>query len=153
MTSPPSQITQGPKFNVRAMEFKPNPAANTFTPGNTSPALPMPAMTQAPAVRPPAPRPNPASFWGNKKPMIPAQRPSIKDYFNSLNRIKVEAAANTSKDPAARGGFPPAYRTPPTWETAPNNEDKTYKDMFKGTAVANPRASTQAHPPPHQRHV
>ncbi|KAI5278498.1 hypothetical protein KEM54_004564, partial [Ascosphaera aggregata] len=153
---PPAQNVQGTKFNVRATEFRPNPAASTFTPGNTSPALPVPATVSGPATaaRPPAPKtPTAASFWGNKKPISPSQRPSIKNHFNSLERIKTEAAANAGKDPAARGGFPPAYRTPPTWETAPANEDKTYKDMFKGVANAGPRTSTQGQHLPHQHHA
>ncbi|KAI5294269.1 hypothetical protein KEM52_004351, partial [Ascosphaera acerosa] len=195
-----------PRFNVRATEFRPNPAATTFMPGGTSPALPPPpAVSTAPvaptpadavatpaatapaaptastagsattsaaataaapvaaaaptaalaAARPapsqPVPGPAPATapvtplqpavaaamFWSDRKPMLPSERPSIRDHFNTLRQIKADAAATASKDTgaaaalAARGGYPPAYRTPPTWETAPGNENKTYKELFR----------------------
>ncbi|EEQ88081.2 PAB1 binding protein [Blastomyces dermatitidis ER-3] len=128
------------KFNVRAHEFKPNPAAHTFTPGGTS------AMTSGPANARPqsiSRAASPSAFFGAKKPLPPSERPSINDHFNPVKRMKKEATEqSTTKDYAFNGGIPQAYRTPPTWEVAPINAEKTYADMFK-TPTPVPSASPQ----------
>lgn len=124
----PSSATST-KFNVRAVEFKPNPAASTFTPS----AFPSPASN--PRTRSISRTTSPSVFFGNKKPLSAAERPSIKENFNPIKRMKKEATEQSSKDYAFNGGIPPAYRTLPTWDVNPINEEKTYKDLFKVPAT------------------
>ncbi|EGC41258.1 PAB1 binding protein [Histoplasma capsulatum var. duboisii H88] len=128
------------KFNVKAHEFKPNPAANTFTPAGAS-AIP---SSPAPNARPRSisRAASPSVFFGAKKPLPASERPSINNFFNPVKRMKKEATTQSSKDYAFNGGIPPAYRTPPTWEVAPINAEKTYADMFK-TPTPAPSASPQ----------
>ncbi|KAJ9358333.1 hypothetical protein DTO027B9_2524 [Paecilomyces variotii] len=126
------------KFNVRAMEFKPNPAASTFTPGSnvSSPQVGLRGRSISRAT-------SPSVFFGAKKPLPAAERPSISDNFNPIKRMKKENADQADKDHYAfNGGIPPAYKTPPTWDVAPGNEEKTYADMFK-SPVALPSISPQ----------
>ncbi|KAI5309827.1 hypothetical protein KEM55_002319, partial [Ascosphaera atra] len=156
---PPAQNTS--KYNVRAMEFRPNPNASAFTPGGAPPPAPVPIPSPAvPPVRVPA-TPTPASFWGNKKPMSPSQRPSIKDHFDTLKRLREQNANEASKAANMDGAaparvfttYPPSYRTLPTWDTAQANENKTYKDMFKNALPqGQPRASPNG-PVSHQPHM
>lgn len=138
------------KFNVRAMEFKPNPAASTFTPGGAPAAAPSPAPAPvAPATAPgPAPtastspRPfsrnrstsratSPSAFFGSRKPQSITDRPSIDDQFNPIKRMKKENAEATEKPFSFNGGITYPYRTPPTWEAPEGNEEKTYDQMFR----------------------
>lgn len=83
------------------------------------------------------PRPNarassPSAFWASKKPVPPSERPSFKEHFDSLKRMKRDTGSSPTKDLAAKGGIPPPYRTLPTWDCPPVNQEKTYKDVFKG---------------------
>ncbi|THD00006.1 hypothetical protein EYZ11_000458 [Aspergillus tanneri] len=131
------------KFNVRALEFKPNPAANTFTPGassNSSPYVRGRSVSRATS---------PSAFFGGKKPRPIAERPSLNDHFNPIKRMKKESAEQADKDYTFNGGIPPAYKTLPTWEVAPGNEEKTYDQMFKPPAVSpqNRSASNSQAPP------
>lgn len=144
------------KFNVRAMEFKPNPAARDFTPGGTSAAPTPPVAPAAPAVpvAPPvpaaapaatasaSPRPfsrnhsvsrttSPSAFFGSKKPQPSSERPSIDDQFNPIKRMKKENAEATDKPHPLNGGITFPYRTLPTWDAPEGNEEKTYDQMFK----------------------
>ncbi|OJD11732.1 hypothetical protein AJ78_07554 [Emergomyces pasteurianus Ep9510] len=139
MQSPTSATST--KFNVKAHEFKPNPAANTFTPASTSAVAsnPVPNNVRTRSISRTA---SPSAFFGAKKPLPASERPSINDHFNPVKRMKKEATEQSSKDYAFNGGIPQAYRTPPTWEVAPVNAEKTYADMFK-TPVPAPSASPQ----------
>jgi hypothetical protein len=127
------------KFNVRAMEFKPNPAASTFTPGGTGAPV-SPSSSRGRSV---SRATSPSAFFGSKKPLPASERPSINDQFNPIKRMKKESAEQTDKDYTFNGGIPPPYRTPPTWDVAPGNEEKTYADMFKAP-VSVPSISPQS---------
>lgn len=136
------------KFNVRALEFKPNPAASTFTPGassNSSPFVPGRTVSRATS---------PSAFFGGKKPRPLAERPSLKDQFNPIKRMKKESTDQADKDYAFNGGIPPAYRTLPTWDVAAGNEEKTHDQMFKPPVIppqnrsaSNPQAPQQPQMP------
>ena len=128
------------KFNVRAMEFKPNPAANTFTPGASTISSPRPPSRGRNASR----ASSPSAFFGANKPRPITERPSINDQFNPIKRMKQESAEQPEKDYSFNGGIPPAYKTLPTWDVAPGNEEKTYHEMFK-PPVSMPSFSPQNH--------
>ncbi|KAK2841637.1 hypothetical protein FQN49_006056, partial [Arthroderma sp. PD_2] len=160
-SSPPKPVAHTPtssastKLNVRAMEFKPNPAASTFTPG----AAAAPSAPAAPAnARPPSvPRAtSPTAFFGAKMPLPATERPLIANNFNPVKRMKKEASEGGSKDYAFNGGIPPAYRTAPTWDVSPINEKKTYADMFKppvAAAAASPQTRSSNTQMPHQQQL
>ncbi|PGH12339.1 hypothetical protein AJ80_06749 [Polytolypa hystricis UAMH7299] len=140
------------KFNVRALEFKPNPAASTFTPG-VSAASSSPASN--PRTRSISRTASPSVFFGNRKLPSASERPSIKDHFNPVKRMKKEATEQSSKDYAFNGGIPQAYRTQPTWEVPPANEEKTYLDMFKLPIAAPsvlPQSRSASNPPMQHQH-
>jgi len=130
------------KFNVKALEFKPNPAASSFTPvGNPSGAS---SPRSSANVHATSRAPTPSSFFGNKKPLPSSERPSINDHFNPVKRLKKESEEQeTTKVYASNGGIKPAYKTPPTWDVTKENEDKTYQDMFDDVPFAPPSASPQ----------
>ncbi|KAK1150270.1 poly(A)-binding protein binding protein [Aspergillus melleus] len=118
------------KFNVRALEFKPNPAASTFTPGassNSSPFVLGRSVSRATS---------PSAFFGGKKLRPLAERPSLNDQFNPIKRMRKESTEQADKDYAFNGGIPPAYKTLPTWDVAEGNEDKTHDQMFKAPVVS-----------------
>lgn len=124
-----SQTPSSTKFNVRAMEFKPNPTASTFTPsGAVGPApSPQPFIRGRSVSR----ATSPSVFFGAKKLRPVAERPSLNDQFNPIKRMKKESAEQTDKDYSFNGGIPPAYKTLPTWDVPAGNEEKTYLQMFK----------------------
>ncbi|KAL4781535.1 hypothetical protein BJX76DRAFT_13807 [Aspergillus varians] len=133
------------KFNVKAMEFKPNPAASTFTPGASNPT----AFT-----KPDSRARSPSTFFGTKKPRPISERPSLKDQFNPIKRMKKESAEQTERNYTSNGGIPFAYNTPPTWFVATNgDEEKSYVQMFK-SSPASPQGRTGSNPQiPHQPHL
>ncbi|KAL5358345.1 hypothetical protein BJX96DRAFT_39782 [Aspergillus floccosus] len=133
------------KFNVRAMEFKPNPAASTFTPGassNSSPFVRGRSVSRATS---------PSAFFGGKKPKPATERPSLNDLFNPIKRMKKENAGNSENNYAFNGGIPPAFKTPPTWDVPSGNEEKTYQQMVKPHApnrsASNPQGPNQPQMP------
>lgn len=115
------------KFNVKAMEFKPNPAASTFTPGASTVSSPQPFFRGRTFSR----ATSPSSFFGAKKPRPISERPSLNNDFNPIKRMKKESAEQTEKDYSFNGGIPPAYKTLPTWDVPDGNEERTYQQMFK----------------------
>jgi hypothetical protein len=139
--SQPSSTTAASKFNVRAMEFKPNPAASTFTPGGAAP--PTAPAAAAGAANAASPRPfsrnrsvsratTPSAFFGIRKPLPASERPSIDDHFNPIKRMKKESAEAADNKPyPATGGIPPPYKTGPTWDVPSGNEEKNFEAMFK----------------------
>lgn len=142
------------KFNVKAMEFKPNPAASTFTPGASAVSSPQPAFRGRSFSR----ATSPSSFFGAKKPRPITERPSINDQFNPIKRMKKEGAEKTEKDYSFNGGIPPAYKTLPTWDVPAGNEEKTYQHLFKppiavpsgppqNRSASNPQAPAQPQVP------
>ncbi|KAL5043642.1 hypothetical protein BDW71DRAFT_115795 [Aspergillus fruticulosus] len=133
------------KFNVKAMEFKPNPTASTFTPGAS--AVPM-------FVKPDPRAKSPSNFFGAHKPRPISERPSLKDQFNPIKRMKKESAEQTDRDYTSNGGIPFAYNTLPTWNTATNgDEEKSYVQMFKSSPTS-PQSRSISNPQmPHQPHL
>ncbi len=135
------------KFNAKASEFKPNVAAPAFTPAGTSiaPSSPRPiepARSASGVV-------SPSSFFGAKKPKPAAERPAFADYFNPFTRMKREVEQQkeqTKKDYSNNGGIHPAYNTPPRWDVAEQNQDRTYKDVFDKLIApsASPAPSTRS---------
>ncbi|KAJ5684701.1 uncharacterized protein N7477_001046 [Penicillium maclennaniae] len=155
------------KFNVRAMEFKPNPAASTFTPGGgsgssagsgatgaTGTAAAIATATAAASASPRSFSRNtsvsrattPSAFFGTKKPQSISERPSIDDQFNPIKRMKKESAEAAEKAGKPytpfNGGVPPPYKTLPTWDVSEANQEKTFDQMFKQPSSI-PSASPQ----------
>ncbi|KAL9065000.1 MAG: hypothetical protein Q9157_007630 [Trypethelium eluteriae] len=127
------------RAGAKPFEFRPNPAASTFTPIQPS-AGSSPRTEGTPVAQP---RPSKAgSFFGGKKPKPPSERPSINDAFNPIKRMRKEVEeSGRTKDFASNGGVPNAYRTPPTWDVPPENQDKKYVDMFEKTQPPVPSIS------------
>lgn len=123
------------RFNVQAMEFRPNPAASTFSPrASKDEGVTSPSHAKASG----APRsPVKASFFSSNRPRAAThERLSFKDAFNPIARMKREDAEKDPKKFASNGGIPQAYRTPPTWPVSEANKEKSYMDMFeKATPV------------------
>ena len=117
------------RAGAKPFEFRPNPAASTFTPIHPSTGS-SPRMEGAAVAQP---KPSKAgSFFGGKKPKSPSERPSINDAFNPIKRMRRETEENgKTKDFASNGGIPNAYRTPPTWDVPPENQEKKYVDVFE----------------------
>ncbi|KAL8675829.1 MAG: hypothetical protein Q9186_007569 [Xanthomendoza sp. 1 TL-2023] len=145
--TPTSASSASAKFNVRAMEFRPNPAANSFRPGAEPSATSSPRST--PHARSASRAHSPSAFFGRRKPLPQAERASISDYFNPLKRLK-EKAQQDGKDHADNGGIRHAYTTPPTWSTLQDGEDfKSYKQMFDNVAPIAPRITSHHGSPSH----
>ena len=143
------------KYNAKAMEFKPNPNANTFKP-TTDPSVP--SSRRSSAIAGSSRASSPSVFFGDRKPLPPAERPSILANFNPIKHLKAEAEREKkTKEYAFNGGIQPAYKTPPTWNPPKEGEEfKSYKDMFgdprssaNGTAV---QQSSPGNPPMAHQH-
>ena len=152
------------KFNVKAPDFKPNPAANTFTPTGAPSAASSPRSSAN--ARPSSREPSPSDFFGSKKPLPPGEKPSILDHFNPLKHLKQKAEReNKAKDYVANGGIVYAHATPVTWSQVEDDAKfKSYKDMFEDLPPVS-RGATPQHPtaspvnpallhqlPPHLQH-
>ena len=140
----PTSATSG-KFNVKAHEFVPNPSASTFMPTGQPSAASSPKASAK--VRSISQASSPSDFFGKKKPLPLADRPSILDNFNPLNRLKERAARDgKAKDYALNGGIAFAHATSVTWTTVNDGEEgKSYKDMFEGPTASlapSPRPAT-----------
>jgi hypothetical protein len=143
--------TVSTRFNVRAHEFKPNPAANTFQPGGN------PSASSSP-------RPNSAAKQEARRPptvtsFFNSQRPSFKpldenDTFNAITRMEKEAQAN---EKAHHTDIPPPYRTPPTWDFPAANTEKGHVQLFENapqpTPLAAPHHVMANGPIPHQHQL
>lgn len=147
ITSPvkPQAASAATKFNVKAMEFKPNPAASTFTPGGAPSGAPAaaPSARSFSRNRSVSRATTPTAFFGPKKPQPVSERPSITNQFNPIKRMKKENVDSTEKPILFNGGIPPPFRTSPTWEVADENQEKTYGQMFKqpvGAQSVSPQA-------------
>ena len=154
----PTSAASSAKFNVKASEFKPNPAANSFKPTGNPSASSSPRST--PNARPSSRAPSPSVFFGNKKPLPPAERSSITENFNPLKRLKEKAVnEGKTKDYSSNGGIAHAYATPPTWTPFKDDEqNSSYKDMFETVSPppnkASPQQVSPVNPPlPHQHQL
>ncbi|KAF1955507.1 hypothetical protein CC80DRAFT_493007 [Byssothecium circinans] len=123
------------RFNVKAHEFKPNPAANTFqplgTPSNHSSPRPESVSRQDPPRKIQF-----TSFFGNHRP---TKKPlDLHESFNPVTRLIKEAAQEPQKarQYANNGGIQPPYHTYPTWDFPQMNKEKGYVDMFERPASA-----------------
>jgi len=131
LTSPTSSAANALRFNVKAMEFRPNPSASTFTPGGASdaPALKRPSVAASTLSTTAT-----SFFSANKKPSKMAGMSDgsvLKDGFNPIKRMLDETTEEQKKTMfAVNGGIPQAYRTPPTWDASEVNQEKNYNDMF-----------------------
>lgn len=120
------------RLNVQAVEFRPNPTAVTFSPlaergaANTSPSR---------SKAPPKAHNRVSFFEGRRRP-DPSTKKSLKDGFNPIKKMKKEVETQQrTKDFAANGGIPQAYRTPPTWDVSEENKDKTHIDILERPAT------------------
>jgi len=141
------------RLNVQALEFKPNPAATSFSPPRRSSGI-EPVSTSPPKALSASRSSISTSFFADKKPRPVSDRKSIRDGFNPITRMKKEVEAEkTSKEAVVNGGIPPAYKTPPTWDCPKENKDKTYKDMFEQTRSPAPPTSPANSQMPHQHQL
>ena len=133
------------KFNVKAPDFKPNPAANAFKPTGAPSAASSPRSNAHP--RPVFREPTPSDFFGSKKPLPLGAKPSILEHFNPLKRLKEKAETeNKTKDYAANGGIVYAHATPVTWSQRQDDENvKSYKDMFEDISPVSRGATPHHH--------
>ncbi|KAK9471673.1 uncharacterized protein V1510DRAFT_354786, partial [Dipodascopsis tothii] len=131
------------RLNINAHEFKPNPAAATFTPTFGETPSPAPAAkaaakpAPAAAAPPPAPAPaapparaasksssrsaSPSAFFASARSVPPQPRKKIKAGFNPFVRAK---AAYKGAEPFV---ISKAYACPPTWTYA---DAKPYAELF-----------------------
>ncbi|KAF2651361.1 hypothetical protein K491DRAFT_607077 [Lophiostoma macrostomum CBS 122681] len=127
--TPTSSIST--KFNVRAHEFKPNPAANTFQPGGNPSANSSPRPDSAASrPEPPQPRkPHITSFFGGQRPSVEPW--NLSESFNVIKRmLKDSQGSDKGREHSNNGGIPVPYRTPPTWDYPVTNKDRGYVEMF-----------------------
>jgi hypothetical protein len=141
------------RFNVRANEFKPNPAANTFQPGGNPSTNSSPRPNSAARQEPRKPLAI-TSFFGGQRP--PPKQPATKDSFNVIARIQKEAQEK-DKDKGHNGDLPPPYRTPPTWDFPTANAEKSHVQMFEHASASTPLSAPQGAmgngPIPHQHQL
>lgn len=116
------------QFNAKAHEFRPNPAASSFTPTGDPSVASSPRSNVNGGIE--SRVPTPSTFFGTKKPLPASERPSIHDYFNPIKRLRKEAEEN-KEDWTSNGGIPPAHKTGPRWDVAEANKDKIYTEMFE----------------------
>lgn len=144
------------RFNVRANEFKPNPAANTFQPGGNPSANSSPRPESSSKQEPPR-KPPVTSFFGGQRPTM--EPLDLSKSYNALNRLMKEAPDdnNKSREYANNGGVPFPFRTPPTWDFPETNKDRGYVDMFERSSVAPPISAPHTimgnGPIPHQHQL
>ncbi|KAF2004854.1 hypothetical protein P154DRAFT_425781 [Amniculicola lignicola CBS 123094] len=136
------------RFNVRAADFKPNPAANTFQPTSNQSTNSSPRPDVTPRQEP-IRKPQVVNFFGAQRPsMVPLK---LNDTFNPIKRMMKEA------DGSSNGGIPPPFRTPPTWDYPTTNNEKGYTDMFDRpsapTPIPAPHNGMGNGPIPHQHQL
>ena len=147
------------KFNVKALEFRPNAAAPAFNPAAASnpPSSPR-SMARTRSV---SRATSPSSFFGSRKPMMAADRPQISNCFNPIKRMMAETAAQKDqhkKDYSSNGGIPYAYQTGPVWEVKEENKEKSYTDVFERLSApaplpAQPSRTNSSHQVPYQHQM
>ena len=138
------------RFNVQAMEFRPNPAANTFSPTTQQSGGSSPRKSSQESRTP-----FKGSFFGNEQqPRSRTEHGQVEDEQNTVKRLKKLAEREgRKKEFLSNLGIPQAYRTPPTWEVPEGNRDKTYADMFEKPAPPVQSISPANVPLPHQHQL
>jgi hypothetical protein len=152
MQTPNSSIST--RFNVKAHEFKPNPAAHTFLPGGNPSTHSSPRPDSASKPEPPR-KLQMSSFI---KGQTPRSEPlDVNESFHPLKRLAAEAAKDETKarDSANNGSIPFPFRTPPTWDFPETNKERGYKDMFEISAppISAPHHTMGNGPIPHQHQL
>lgn len=157
--SGPSQASSGAptptsgassRFNVRAHEFRPNPAANTFQPGGNTSAASSPrpdAASRQESHRAPAI----TSFFGGQRPTV--KNVDLNQAFSPFDRL---AKVATDADKKYNAGIPFSHRTPPTWDFPESNRDKGYKELFEHAPppqMSAPHNGMANGPMPHQHQL
>ncbi|PZD29424.1 PBP1, Protein interacting with poly(A)-binding protein [Pyrenophora tritici-repentis] len=139
--SQPSSGAQTPsssvstRFNVRAHEFKPNPAASTFQPGGNPSASssPRPNSSRQEVRKPPI-----TSFFGGHRPAVKSlDGPTT---FNAIGRLEKEAQAS---DKPHHSDIAPPFKTPPTWDFPSSNTNKGYEQLFEHAPPPAPLSAPQ----------
>ena len=139
LTSPNSAMAS--RFNVKAMEFKPNPSASSFTPAPSASEAPSSKRqsTSTPSVASVA-----GTFFANgEKPSAATLNPSA-GAFNPLKRMAENSDDDRKAMYATNGGIPQPYRTPPVFDIVTANQDKSYVDMF--SKAPNTPSMAHVHP-------
>lgn len=125
------------KFNVKAMEFRPNANAPAFNPSAPSNAPSSPSSVQR--TRSISRAASPSAFFGSRKPKSTAERPSIEDNFNPIKRMKSETQKKEVEESKklfpTNGGIPFAFVTGPRWDVMPANGERTYNMVFEKQAT------------------
>jgi hypothetical protein len=135
------------RFNVRANEFRPNPAANTFQPSMDPSASSSPRPNSA--AKQEARKPPVTSFFGGQKPTVKSLDELTT--FNAIGRMEKEAQDKSHNDIA------PPYKTPPTWDFPSSNTNKGYEQLFEHAPTSTPLPAPQHvmsnGPMPHQHQL
>ncbi|KAF8474863.1 hypothetical protein BDZ91DRAFT_281943 [Kalaharituber pfeilii] len=155
------------KMNARAMEFKPNPTASTFTPSFGSAAASTPSPTASVGHANASRAASPSAFFENKKlKTSKEERATVSVYFNPFKRMKETAATGTQtaspplKGLKAKDGkivIDRPFNTFPTWPVKDENKEKKYDQLFDkpefgiGNSINSPQPPhMHPHQPPHQ---
>ncbi|KAF2100946.1 hypothetical protein NA57DRAFT_74543 [Rhizodiscina lignyota] len=155
MQSPSSSIST--RFNVGAREFKPNPAAHTFSPSVNQSNTSSPGRHDS--TRPASK--GISDFFEGRSPLPADQHPSLDGAFNPIDRMMKEVAADEklSKDYFVNGGIPNAFKTQPVWEVPETNQDLTYAQALENGSrgippiTSPPHSIMQSGPIPHQHQL
>lgn len=150
------------RFNAKAMEFKPNPSASTFTP--TAPSTENSSAKRPSIVSPPpaSGRPTPSAEFFTAA----SQRSKLADgdwdtvtskCFSPAIRLLKQSQEDESKKAqyASNGGIPQGYRTAPVWGHPEANAEKSFVDFFtKVPNLASPSVhASQNGSMPHQHQL
>ena len=131
LISPTSAMAS--RFNVKAMEFRPNPSASTFTPGG-APDATSSKRTSVSTAKSAVPVVSSGFFSSGKKPsrLAGADDAAIDAAYNPVQRMLEEQRENPKSIYKSNGNIPQAYRTTPVWDDVVTdaNQDKGYNDMF-----------------------
>ena len=142
------------KFNVKAMEFRPNINALSFNPAAASNAPSSPSSLQR--TRSVSRAASPSAFFGPRKPKPASERPSIEDNFSPIKRLRRETEKREVEESKKlfpmNGGIPYAYATPPRWDVPEENAEKSYNQVFEkqitpAISPAQSRSSSTNHVP------
>ncbi|PNS20034.1 Ataxin-2 [Sphaceloma murrayae] len=162
MMSPNSAISS--RFNVKAMEFRPNPAASTFTPtgpNGEAPAAKRPSVVSPAPTAPAAAAPPPAADFftaSSKTSSLAASdwESTTAECFSTVKHLHEHVDESKKSQYAANGGIPQGYRTAPAWDYAPANEEKSYADLFPKSIhqpPPSPMHASQGGAMPHQHQL
>lgn len=139
--TPLSPASAALRFNVQATEFRPNPAASSFKPPVLSSQVSV--ASSRPGTRADtSPQSKPKkSFWGSRKPLPVAERPSIEDAFNPIKRMRRDYEKNKASLPEHHNVIKPAFTTDPLWGEP--NCGKSYKEFYT-KAVKSPSPASRS---------